>query len=574
MTKKWMVGVMVTCLAAGTAAAQGVTSTMSDPPLPGRSTVVDASQQGGADFCAKVKAAIAALPAPGGTVDARGLADTQSCSGDPFGGVTTQLTLLLGASTISVRANMTVPSNVTVVFAQGAVLSISNGATVTWKGAIEAPVSQIFSLTGNGAVNFASPFRRSAVYPEWWGATGDGTTDDSAAINAAIAAVKRTGGTVLLSPATYAVASSVNLTRGHVNLIGSGEFTTVLQWRGVANGTVLDASSLNHSEVKAFQVNCNSTAGIGIDATAMNSTGVSIQNVFEHLYVANCLGSPGYDIHVGSSTDQQISETLFHGILLGRAATNGIYQEGTQTANIAYDGVAGGPGPGANGFNIRTGSAFIVRYSAGNSSVAIRLSNTILLANVQYAEWEGGGNPEAAFLVMEDGTGNGNAGPLVTIEDSRMAWLNSGSTKVISWGVSTGAAGHLKLARCKFDRFAGTPQIFVMSPSGIPAYFTEFDNTYLLTPVVTKGLVRRLFLSSSPSSDGDTSFIKFWTGGVIDGITVGATTVSSLPSAPLSKGRLFVVTDSAVISAEGQACRGGSNNVALAFSNGSVWKCF
>jgi len=480
-----------------------------------------------------------------------------------------------------------------------------------------------------------------------YGAKGDGRTDDSEAINAAINAARVNGGTVLLSAATYAVGSTVNLTHGHLNFIGSGEHATVLRWMGAANGTVLSMSSLAYSEVKGFQVNCNSTAGIGIDATATNSSGVSIQNIFEHLHVGNCLGTPGYDIHVGSPTNQQVSEVLFHEILLGPAATNGIYQEGTQTVNVSYDGVAGGPGSGANGINIRGGSAFIMRYSAGDSSVAVRLANQILLVNVRYGEWEGGGSANATFLLMEDGPGNGNAGPLVTVEDTRLAWSRPGSTKIIQWGAASGAAGHLKLSGCMFDRFAGAPQIYMKAPMGTAAYLTELDNTYLLTPVVTSGPVRRLFVSSSPDSNGSFGFINmydngvaanssakakmrldrlntslsgsilFSTTGAIDGaiggrtgeqgaslfglntttgnltdvlsavpdaqlpyasapngISVGATTVSSLPSAPTNRGRLFVVTDSTAISAEGQTCHGGSNNIALAFSNGSVWKCF
>lgn len=53
-----------------------------------------------------------------------------------------------------------------------------------------------------------------------------------------------------------------------------------------------------------------------------------------------------------------------------------------------------------------------------------------------------------------------------------------------------------------------------------------------------------------------------------------ATTVGSLPSAASNSGVIMTVTDSTTVSAEGQTCVGGSNVKALAFSNGSVWKCF
>jgi hypothetical protein len=51
-------------------------------------------------------------------------------------------------------------------------------------------------------------------------------------------------------------------------------------------------------------------------------------------------------------------------------------------------------------------------------------------------------------------------------------------------------------------------------------------------------------------------------------------TVASLPSAASNAGKMIYVTDSTAIAAEGQTCAGSSTNKALAFSNGSVWKCF
>jgi hypothetical protein len=52
------------------------------------------------------------------------------------------------------------------------------------------------------------------------------------------------------------------------------------------------------------------------------------------------------------------------------------------------------------------------------------------------------------------------------------------------------------------------------------------------------------------------------------------TTVSSLPPAsPANAGQMMRVSDW-VVSVEGYACVGGGTATALAFSNGSVWKCF
>ena len=57
-------------------------------------------------------------------------------------------------------------------------------------------------------------------------------------------------------------------------------------------------------------------------------------------------------------------------------------------------------------------------------------------------------------------------------------------------------------------------------------------------------------------------------------LALGAKTVGALPAAASFPGNAYYVTDSTTVSAEGQTCVGGSTNKALAFSNGSVWKCF
>lgn len=58
------------------------------------------------------------------------------------------------------------------------------------------------------------------------------------------------------------------------------------------------------------------------------------------------------------------------------------------------------------------------------------------------------------------------------------------------------------------------------------------------------------------------------------GVAPGTSTVSALPTASSSAGTFFVVTDSTPVFSEGQRCVGGGGETALAFSNGSVWKCF
>ena len=90
-------------------------------------------------------------------------------------------TLLFSTGTWTITENLTIPSNVRLYFPFGAVLSVTSGKTLTINGSVDAGFYQIFS--GAGTV---SGFGASGpVYPLWWGAVGDSSTDDTTPIQAA-----------------------------------------------------------------------------------------------------------------------------------------------------------------------------------------------------------------------------------------------------------------------------------------------------------------------------------------------------------------------------------------------------
>jgi hypothetical protein len=119
------------------------------------------------------------------------------------------------------RGNYLISSSVTisnrVIFSENAVLDIPNGVTVTFNGGLQAGLFNIFNCSGTGDVVLPS-ITTSTTYPEWWGAKGDGTTDDVTAINKCIAAT--VGGKVVFSSLEYAVSSSVIIAHGFIELEG------------------------------------------------------------------------------------------------------------------------------------------------------------------------------------------------------------------------------------------------------------------------------------------------------------------------------------------------------------------
>lgn len=118
--------------------------------------------------------------------------------------------VLFPPGTYLIGSNMTFPSNVRLNFDPRAMLKSANGVTITILGEIAHTKSQIFSnaLASQGTISFGSI---DALYPEWWATNATpGTTDMTAAIQAAITA---TGGRgkVLFSTTSYLITATLRL---------------------------------------------------------------------------------------------------------------------------------------------------------------------------------------------------------------------------------------------------------------------------------------------------------------------------------------------------------------------------
>src|SRR5574337_1569410 len=82
--------------------------------------------------------------------------------------------LLVPPGTYLVNSNTTIAANLR--FAARAILKPASGVTITLSAPFSAPLSQIFDLSAGGSIGL--PNGLAAVYPQWWGAKGDGVTDD------------------------------------------------------------------------------------------------------------------------------------------------------------------------------------------------------------------------------------------------------------------------------------------------------------------------------------------------------------------------------------------------------------
>jgi hypothetical protein len=135
------------------------------------------------------------------------------------------------ASNYAILTNLTVPSTVDLVVTNSAgVLAPDSGKQLTISGSISAGPYQIFG--GAGSVAFSSPLD---VYAAWWPHSADGVSDDTSAIEAAVAALPSSGGGIRIYPGNWAF--NLTLTKSNVTLKGmsrsyqSYEYYDELVWR-------------------------------------------------------------------------------------------------------------------------------------------------------------------------------------------------------------------------------------------------------------------------------------------------------------------------------------------------------
>ena len=126
-----------------------------------------------------------------------------------------QAILRVPAGTHSISGNLIVPSNVTLRVERRATLAIPQGVTLTINGGLEAGLYQVFSCTGTGKVVFGRPGGVKELVPQWWGAKGDGSTDDIIPLQAMVDCSLDSGGLNMFVPTgKYFLSDTLKLHQG------------------------------------------------------------------------------------------------------------------------------------------------------------------------------------------------------------------------------------------------------------------------------------------------------------------------------------------------------------------------
>lgn len=124
---------------------------------------------------------------------------------------------------------------------------------------------------------FVGPFPSWINVQTQYGATGDGITDETAALQAAFNAIGNSGSTasvVYLPAGTYRITSTLTMnSKMNVSIIGADPATTKIIWGGANSGTMMQIDGTAYSRFNRIKWDGNSTAGIVIDQSWNGSTG-------------------------------------------------------------------------------------------------------------------------------------------------------------------------------------------------------------------------------------------------------------------------------------------------------------
>jgi hypothetical protein len=154
-----------------------------------------------------------------------------------------------------------------VVYHPDALLTISSGKVLTHSNSDTSGITDHQHFTGSGTTTFPEGTR---VKPEWWGAAGDGSTDDDTAILAAINSVS-SGATVVFGPKNYGYVDTLAITTGTVFECAGIDRTILTRLTG-ASGEAISATSKTNIIMKDFTLDCDGKGTQGLSFTTIDDT--------------------------------------------------------------------------------------------------------------------------------------------------------------------------------------------------------------------------------------------------------------------------------------------------------------
>jgi hypothetical protein len=322
----------------GTLGGPGIVSANNAGGLSPMTAALDCSRSTGASASLKLTACANTLPVSGGTVDGRNIQGAQTWNTDTFAAISVPVEFLCGATTYAVSTTSSLPSNVHLNAGSGCLFDVAAGITFTVNGPLDGTTLGRH-FTGAGQVVISST-HVPIVYPQWWGATGDGVTDDYPAIQAAVDAVLLGGllntiqlapvGVVYYLPGTYYITQPISTCHATGCPGDAG--------RGVPVGTMNACVVMRGDDLRGVSTLFTDK---NIDMIQMYSW--SCPSAVDHLYITGSATATGVRIRGNQTTVNHTWLLTSTGVLVEATATID-----TTEARIEHnqcDSVGGGGGP-------------------------------------------------------------------------------------------------------------------------------------------------------------------------------------------------------------------------------------
>jgi len=232
---------------------------------------------------------------------------------------TTQTTLYITANT-TVTDNLTVPSTIELRFQRQGKLTIAANKNVTINGPMTGGLSQRFD--GDGTVSFGDGYIFE-VFPQWWGAVADDSTDDADAITACILAANTDNSRIRVTFPTgvYRIVDTTLSMTAYDNWVGAGKRCTVLSFEGDTSG--IDCND----NITLRDMTCRGDATLGDGMIGLDCTNDGTLNITNVRF-------DGFDVGVNLNTTFTAS---FNNCEFRDNTTSGIGANGSTNNGIHFN---------------------------------------------------------------------------------------------------------------------------------------------------------------------------------------------------------------------------------------------
>jgi hypothetical protein len=253
------------------------------------------------------------------------------------------------AGPLKISSDVVFPSNIIVSFAvEGVIVGTSGREQVTFGSVPDASLHQIFR-------NIVPLYSfGGTTYPEWFGAKGDGSSDDRIAIQLALNSLVNRG-VVKLASKTYAISDHIDIKNSYVSLQGDGQNISRIVVMSPVNSAVIVSGQPGASVSGAYIGN------LGISRNQVSSGGVGITLYYtavakvENVHIADSL--------IGISF-QRATNTIADKVL--------VTFSGPADSFVGFDLNGSGVGPGGNASSVIRDCWVDASGGTGKSSIGLK----------------------------------------------------------------------------------------------------------------------------------------------------------------------------------------------------------